>query len=149
MILYINGKRVAVKTTFGENLALHMLGGDTPTPPTPTEKSTVTLIVENWDSSTDTIEYSVEGGTPVVISTLSFQIDTDSEVEITVKKSGYFDWTQTFVVDEETLEITPELEEIHTIDDSVLSDYNYEMVGNVARLTSYNGSSTTVVIPNV
>ena len=146
MILYINGKRVAVKTTFGDNLSLHMLGGDTPTPG---DKSTVTLIVDGWDSSTDTVEYSVEGGTPVVISTLSFQVDTDSEVEITVKKSGYFDWTQTFVVDEETLEITPELEEIHTIDDAVLSDYNYEMVGNVARLTSYNGSSTTVVIPNV
>ena len=33
----------------------------------------------------------------------------------------------------ETLEITPKLEEIHTINDEVLSDYTYEMVGNVAN----------------
>lgn len=140
MIIYINGKRVSVTTTFGSELSVHL---------NKSSMSTVRLIVENWNSSTDTVVYSVDGGEAITISTLSFQVDINSEVEITVKKSGYFDWTQTVTVDESVLEITPQLEEIHTIDDAVLSDYNYEMSGNVARLTSYNGDSTTVVIPNV
>lgn len=141
MIIYINGKRVSVTTTFGSELSIHCGASN---------KSTVSLIVENWDSSTDRVIYSVDGGEAITISTLSFQVEKGSEVAITVKKSGYFDWTQTVTVEESSLEITPVLEEIHTIDESIITDnFNYEMVGNVARLTTYNGESTTVVIPNV